>query len=402
MLKIPVVAAVFLAALPSAWAQTTYTETGDPTNIEQAILEIINRARANPDADETRLGSLPPPIGPLPPGPPTGDITEGLPQPSWVVPKPPLAMNAKLLAAARAHSQDMWTNAYFSHTGTGGTTPPSRCAAAGYAGSGIGENIAAGTGFTPYQHQDDLMIDSGVAGRGHRVNLLDVFTPGTQPYREIGIGWYEGANPVNVGGNNLQNFMTQDFGRNNVDGSLVLGVVYNDTNSNSLYDPGEGMAGVTVTLNPAGTWKAVTGSAGGYSFPAATTAAITVTATGGGFGAAVASKTVTPGFPGQNVKVDFKLSDATVTDSDSDGLADSWETTHFGNLAQTAAGDPDADTYNNLAEFNGGTDPNDPGSVPAPPGPPPATPKKKGGGGGCGLSGLEALLVLALLRRARR
>jgi hypothetical protein len=45
------------------------------------------------------------------------------------------------------------------------------------------------------------------------------------------------------------------------------------------------------------------------------------------------------------------------TDTDNDGLDDNWETSYFGNLAQTAAGDPDGDGDSNLAEFNAGTDP---------------------------------------------
>ncbi|HKS38586.1 MAG TPA: hypothetical protein VJW76_15440, partial [Verrucomicrobiae bacterium] len=45
-------------------------------------------------------------------------------------------------------------------------------------------------------------------------------------------------------------------------------------------------------------------------------------------------------------------------DADADGLADSWETEHFGNLAQTAAGDPDSDGVTNAEEFRRGSDPN--------------------------------------------
>jgi hypothetical protein len=45
-------------------------------------------------------------------------------------------------------------------------------------------------------------------------------------------------------------------------------------------------------------------------------------------------------------------------DSDGDGLADDWEIAHFGNLAQTAEGDPDGDGASNLTEFELGTNPN--------------------------------------------
>ena len=43
--------------------------------------------------------------------------------------------------------------------------------------------------------------------------------------------------------------------------------------------------------------------------------------------------------------------DLVIDDSDEDGLPDSWEQTHFGNLAQTPAGDKDGDGSSNLAEF---------------------------------------------------
>ncbi|HJT81552.1 MAG TPA: LamG-like jellyroll fold domain-containing protein, partial [Chthoniobacterales bacterium] len=45
-------------------------------------------------------------------------------------------------------------------------------------------------------------------------------------------------------------------------------------------------------------------------------------------------------------------------DADRDGLADSWEQSNFGNLAQNATGDLDNDGISNLNEFREGTNPN--------------------------------------------
>lgn len=51
-------------------------------------------------------------------------------------------------------------------------------------------------------------------------------------------------------------------------------------------------------------------------------------------------------------------------DTDSDGLPDGWENSNFGDLSQTPSGDFDFDGFTNLAEFNGGSDPDDFSSVP--------------------------------------
>jgi len=47
----------------------------------------------------------------------------------------------------------------------------------------------------------------------------------------------------------------------------------------------------------------------------------------------------------------------TVVDTDADGLPDSWEIHYFGNLAESAAGDPDGDSLTNVQEYLGATDP---------------------------------------------
>ncbi len=54
------------------------------------------------------------------------------------------AWNAKLEAAALAHSQDMQRNNFFSHSGSNGSNPGQRIAQAGYSAASWGENIAAG------------------------------------------------------------------------------------------------------------------------------------------------------------------------------------------------------------------------------------------------------------------
>ena len=44
-------------------------------------------------------------------------------------------------------------------------------------------------------------------------------------------------------------------------------------------------------------------------------------------------------------------------DSDADDMADEWEILYFGDLSETASGNPDGDIFDNLDEFLGGSDP---------------------------------------------
>ncbi len=62
-------------------------------------------------------------------------------------------------------------------------------------------------------------------------------------------------------------------------------------------------------------------------------------------------------------QVDLVVGD--LSDSDHDGLADSWETTNFnGSLAQIGTGDPDGDGFDNETEETAGTNPNSESSIP--------------------------------------
>jgi uncharacterized protein YkwD len=284
------VAAGFAAAQrPAAATGQQQYDCGDPTGAEQQVLEMINRARANPTAEGQRLHI---------------DINEGLPAGNTAVPRPPLAMNKDLLASARAHSQDMYVRKYFDHVDPDGHDPYFRMTAAGYTyvAPNAGENIAVSSKSAPAGLEDLLMVDAGEPGRGHRVNLLNTDT--VHLYREVGVGYYSGATPIagasdpNLDG--LKDFLTQDFG-SSATGPFVLGVVYTDTNHNGVYDPGEGLAGVTVAPDSGG-WFAVTGTAGGFAFPVGTSGSITVTASGGPMWESMSAPVV---LSGANAKVDF-------------------------------------------------------------------------------------------------
>lgn len=79
-----------------------------------------------------------------------------------------LTMDPTLRCAARSHSVDMVTRAFFSHDAPGGGGPADRVTAAGYEWSTVSENIAAGRPDAATTVQD--LIESTT---GHCENILD-------------------------------------------------------------------------------------------------------------------------------------------------------------------------------------------------------------------------------------
>lgn len=224
-----------------------FHDHGEPSNFEQLMLELINRSRADPGAEASRLGI---------------DLNEGLDAGSIEdTPKQPLALHPDLIRSARAHSEWMLENDEFSHTGIDGSDSGNRMSAAGYMFAGSwtwGENIAWGgsTGQIDFETHTIALHERLFISPGHRENLAN------GNFDELGLGVlggeFDGYNAVMV---------TQNFARSSATpGPLVLGVVFADADGDGFYDPGEGVAGVRV--KPAGNdWHTVTSSSGGYAVP---------------------------------------------------------------------------------------------------------------------------------------
>src|SRR4051812_41214133 len=83
--------------IPRQWCESLETRqmlsAANPTDVEQYVIELINRARANPAAEAKRLGI---------------DLNEGLASGTISsAPRQPVAVNPYLTDAARDHSQWM-------------------------------------------------------------------------------------------------------------------------------------------------------------------------------------------------------------------------------------------------------------------------------------------------------
>lgn len=227
------------------------------TAFDQYMLELINQMRADPQAAaNTYLG---------------GNLNEGVPSNKQITStaKQPLAWDASLVTAAQNHTTDMLNNNFFSHTGTGNTSPFQRMTAAGYTYQTAGENLAGRAQFgisgvttqITSQLNTDLFIDSGVLDRGHRTNMLN---PSFEAVG-ISIGYSAAFSPLSGFPSNVA---TIDFGAN-TQGPFLTGVAYTDSNADHFYTPGEGLGGLSVLAYVSGTSNlassTTTLTAGGYS-----------------------------------------------------------------------------------------------------------------------------------------
>lgn len=274
------------ANLPVA-AQTLY-DSGDPAAHEQLMLELVNRARANPGAEAARLGI---------------SLNQGLADGTIVdSPKPPLASNRHLIISARGHSQWMIDSDVFSHTGSGGSSWGTRMQNAGYVFSGSwtrGENIGfKGTlGTVEFDSFSRDAHDGLFRSPSHRTNICN------GSYDELGLGLLTGVF-VKDGTPYNSLLTTQNFAASgSTPGPMVLGVAYYDFDGDLFYDVGEKISGIDVNVSGA-SFRAVTASAGGYAFPIPSGAATrTITFLGPGLNL---SRSVD--FPGTiNKKEDLRL-----------------------------------------------------------------------------------------------
>ena len=306
------VSRLLLACLLAAWgagglfAQAAPPEPypqPDPSGDEQLLLELMNRARADPSAEGVLLAGVQ-----------DRDILQSyayfkvdaaaLPAAfAGYAARPPLAMNARLMASARAHGLDLAVAGVQRHDGSDGSTFDGRITATGYDWSAVGENVYSWS-LNPFFAHVGFNADWGVPALDHRANIMNL-APDVPTFREVGVS----VVPARVRKDFGPFVVTQDFGTPaDAGAAFLLGVVYTDGGHDNFYGRDEGLAGVTVTTDRGG-YYAVTPAAGGFVLPLPTRGAgrLTVMASGGALGGPRV-KTVA-WTAGVNVKVDFTTAD---------------------------------------------------------------------------------------------
>lgn len=293
-----IISALFVASsFGTTWATARASDA--PTSSEVMMVELINRARANPSAEATLYGI---------------ELNEGVPSEKTIStdPKQPLAINPMLVTAARLHSADMITRSFFSHTNPDGLNPGDRITAAGYTWWTYGENIAKNSSSstvamnqpTAEYHHKLLFVDENIEGRGHRTNIENTNV------REIGVGFATGVTNGYNAVSSTTNFGTQATTTGGDTQVRICGVIILDADNDQFYDVGEGLSGATITVQETGdtvqAWDA-----GAYTLPFTGTAGtytLTITFTNNN---TIKSQTIVVGT--NNIKADFIFTSSDTT-----------------------------------------------------------------------------------------
>ena len=276
-----------------------------PGALAQLLLVQLNDARANPAAYGAAIGV---------------DLTN-------VAPSQPLAWDTRLIQGALGHSQDMSDRNYFGHTTPEGVDPGGRIAAVGYAAASWGESIAAGY-TTTADALAGLITDTGIADLGHRRHLLAIDSV-FQGQNAVGIGI------VQNGAGAYKDYYTIDTALGIDPRPYLTGVVYADLNGNGKYDLGEGLGGVTINVQGAG--STTTFDAGGYSLQL-NPGTYTVSFSGGGLKAAV-TQTVTVG--ASNYRLDIPSGSGGASQAAGDPATSLWLTQQYQSLLGRTPGTAD-------------------------------------------------------------
>ncbi len=332
------------ALLPLLWVVLPQPATAVPTEYEQYMVELINRARLDPASEVTRLGT-----GSLNEGPPTLGGNAYLIQDG---PHQPVAISNDIVDAARGYATLLNDNNTFCHT-CFGTDAEDRMFAEGYvpllsffdffdvAGYTLLYGAATPVSFVPGRENlafaaegpsngmiDDLTAavanshaglfnDFDTASRGHRSTMM------YGEWKEIGVGINEGLD-----GSFDSVYIVTNFAHRSDTGPFITGVAFDDQDGDDFYTPdfGEAIGGMTVEAFTAGTANLVNSTttlpSGGYKIevPVGT---YDVKFSQGGFNQTFPNIVVASGPEGipENTKVDL-TSLAAGVDADADGVPD--------------------------------------------------------------------------------
>ena len=247
------------------------------------MLQYINRARANPQAEMDALFNTNDPYiaAALDYFGTSESVAKS--QVAGITSAAPVAWNTSLAQSAETHNDLMITYDQQSHNLPGEPNLLTRIDNAGFSlfaqGGTAGENVYAFSENILHSHAG-FYIDWGDGPNGiqNPVGHRDVILSKT--YTQVGV-----AVRSVPGGNTVGPLsVTQHFAYSPAEsGPFILGVAINDIDNDDFYDIGEGLGGVRVTATGGGrTFTTTTWDSGGYSLKVASGSTYTVTFSGNG------------------------------------------------------------------------------------------------------------------------
>lgn len=285
---------------------------GQPTGDEQQNLEFINRARASAAEEAIRLRDTD--DEDVIASKSFFDVDDNLMVEQFLeLPPslPPLAFNKRLLEAARLHSQDMLQHAFQGHTSSHDPPLPNqpgdsmgdRLQRQGYVYYTASENVFA-YAYSVWHGHAAFNVNWGSAEGGAIGGMQNpaghrgaIHSPA---FREVGLGLLHGEETDVVG----PMVFTQKFGtESGRDQPFLTGVAWVDLDGAGFYSPGEGLEGMSVTVD-GNRYKALTSSSGGYAIPLPGNGEYKVRFRKPGYPSMMSTLSVTNG---QNVKLDYQL-----------------------------------------------------------------------------------------------
>lgn len=262
----------------------TFHKTEDglhPDGNEQQFVWLMNRARGNPAQEGIWLAATGDPVVVDYINKFGVDLDLLREEFAGYSTKPPAAFDVRLFNAAQEHSLYLISIDGQSHDGQ-----LERIDEAGFRFTSARGNVYSYTQSTIHGHAG-FNIDWGYSedgsgmqdGRGHRMAVMSI----DGDYTNVGLAAVQENDSVTLVGPLVVsgNYCFADTAYPDHYNRFLVGTVWQDRDGDSMYDPGEGMGGVTV-MPDHGLYYAVTGGSGGYSIPVLAAGDYVVTFSGGG------------------------------------------------------------------------------------------------------------------------
>ena len=263
--------------------------------------------------------------------------------------KPPGAFDVRLYNAASNHCADLILRDAQDHT-----NQSTRVTNSGFDFLTLRMSVFSYTQY-PVQAHSAFNIDWGPdtpdgmqVGRGHRMGLMSA---SHDYYSNVGLAM-EDALESNSNGPIVTaiNYAEANTSWTNHYNRFLVGTVWDDANSNGLYDASEGKSDVTITPNK-GDFYAVTADSGGWAFPATVSGTYVLTFAG----AAIGSDVVTTVEVGSaSVRVPWPGSETTTRSTST-----YWHQSYgvFSNYENADLANDDSDDMLNWQEYVAGMNP---------------------------------------------